>query len=181
MYLPNGKSTFSVNSVKDLLLKLLDSQKGRFLLMGQQKLILAGCLTGSGENIAWLLQPGKLSAEQLEKHQQLEKLTAECGDMQHSLRLTTSLSIHQTLMCTTYINQRTTTSYTVQLNTSEHKYINLNNLRAALLKDPDLSNLPQDGLCQILQSLFICTGCDYVSYFKSIGKAKVLNNFFQHA
>ena len=81
------------------------------------------------------------------------------------------------------INQQTTTSYTVQLNTpssGKDKYINLNNLRAALLKDPDLSNLPQNRLCQIIQSLFICTECDYVSYFKSIGKAKVLNNFFQH-
>ena len=44
-------------------------------------------------------------------------------------------------------------------------------MRTALLKDPDL---PQDGLCQILQTLFICTGCD-------IGKAKVLNDFFQYS
>ena len=45
----------------------------------------------------------------------------------------------------------------------------------------DISNLPQDGLCLILQTLFICTGCDYISYFKSIGKATILNNFFQYA
>ena len=164
-------------------------QNGRFLLMGQQKLILAGCFSGSGENIAWLLQPSELFAEQLEKYYSTageadSRMWRHATQSQADNILIYSPDTDVYNIGLNYINQQTTTSYTVQLNTpssSEHKYINLNNLRAALLKDPDLSNLPQDGLCKILQSLFICTGCDYVSYFKSIGKAKVLNNFFQHA
>ena len=58
----------------------------------------------------------------------------------------------------------------------------MNNFTAALEQDSDLSQLPRGSeLCQVLQTLFICTGCDYVSYLKYIGKASVLNNFFQYA
>ena len=67
------------------------------------------------------------------------------------------------------VNQNPTTTYTIQLNvphSDQKKYININNLKIALLKDLDLSNLPQDQLSVILQTLFICTGCDYISYFK---------------
>ena len=83
-----------------------------------------------------------------------------------------------------FLNQHHTVTYTIHLNiphANEKKYISLNNLKIALSKDMDLSNLPQDKLCLILQTLFICTGCDYISYFKSIGKVTILNNFFQHA
>ena len=84
-----------------------------------------------------------------------------------------------------HMSQKPGTTYIIQLNlphSDEKKYININNLQIALQKDPDLSNLPQGHeLCNILQTLFICTGCDYISYFKFIGKATILNNFFQHA
>ena len=77
------------------------------------------------------------------------------------------------------------TTYFIQLNlqhSDEKKCININNLQIALQKDPDLSNLPQGReFCKILQTLFISTGCDYISYFKFIGKATILNNFFQYA
>ena len=43
-------------------------QKGRFLLKGHQRLLLAGCFSGSGENNAWLLHAGEVSAEQPEEY-----------------------------------------------------------------------------------------------------------------
>ena len=63
----------------------------------------------------------------------------------------------------------------------EKKYLHLNNLKSAFLTDPDLSPLPSEHTCLIMQCLFICTGCDFVSYFKSFSKATILNNFLQHA
>ena len=48
------------------------------------------------------------------------------------------------------------------------------------MSDFGLRSMPQNDLGLVLQTLFICSGCDYVSYFRSIGKATVLNCFFQH-
>ena len=61
------------------------------------------------------------------------------------------------------------------------KYLHIKNLYQALEKDPDLAALPKENLGVILQTLFICTGCDFISYFKTVGKATFLNNFFQNA
>ncbi len=51
----------------------------------------------------------------------------------------------------------------------------------ALALDPDLASLPQHKLPEIFQILFICSGCDYISYFAKLGKAAFFNVFFQHA
>ena len=34
---------------------------------------------------------------------------------------------------------------------------------------------------QALQSLYVCTGCDYTSYFVGVGKCTFLVTFFQYA
>ncbi len=72
----------------------------------------------------------------------------------------------------------------VQLNVPHsptHSYLHLSNLITALELDPDLASLPRSSLCNIFQLLFICSGCDYVSYFHGHGKVAFLNTFFQHA
>jgi len=70
-----------------------------------------------------------------------------------------------------------TKNYIIQLNVShslQTKYLILNNLKMALVRDPDLSTLPDENLGTIMN---ISTGCDYISYFKLLGKAIILNNF----
>ena len=64
---------------------------------------------------------------------------------------------------------------------SAQKYVNVNALYMALRCDPDLASLLRDKIHLIFQVLFICTGCDYISFFKSIGKTTFLNVFYQHA
>ena len=66
-----------------------------------------------------------------------------------------------------FSSQLVSTTMIIQLNvphTNEKKYLNINMMRTALQKDSDLGNLCQEKLCRIFQTLFICTGCDYVSY-----------------
>ena len=170
-------------------------QKGRFLLKGHQRLLLAGCFSGSGENNAWLLHAGEVSAEQPEQPEQYYSNAEEADSRirRHAVQCNANVNVILIYSSDTdvyniglsHMSQKPAATYIIQLNpphSDEKKYININNFKIALQKDPDLSNLPQGNeLCQILQTLFICTGCDYISYLKFIGKATVLNNFFQYA
>ena len=51
----------------------------------------------------------------------------------------------------------------------------------ALENDPDLVAIPTDILPFIIQKIYVCTGCDYISFFSQIGKATFLRYFFQYA
>ena len=55
----------------------------------------------------------------------------------------------------------------------------LSALNSGLGSDPDLAGLNTTELAQILQTLFVCTGCDYTSFFCGIGKATFPRYFFQ--
>ena len=65
--------------------------------------------------------------------------------------------------------------------TRELKIVDLSALQVALRDDPDLSYLPTSLLNSIMQTLYVCTGCDYVSFFSGIGKATFLKHFFGYA
>ena len=54
-------------------------------------------------------------------------------------------------------------------------------LLEALYSDPVLHRIPIDLRPQALQSLYVCTGCDYVSFFRGMGKVSFLSTFFQYA
>ncbi len=59
--------------------------------------------------------------------------------------------------------------------------MHFNNLVQALDSDPDLATLSRSSLPSTCQMLFVCTGCDYISFFKGLGKASFLNAFYQYA
>lgn len=61
------------------------------------------------------------------------------------------------------------------------KLLDLNALLIALARDPDLCNIPFDIRAQALQTLYVCTGCDYISFFYGIGKCTFLSVFYQYA
>lgn len=61
------------------------------------------------------------------------------------------------------------------------RYLHLKSFLEALLCDPDLAQVPQPQRASILQSAYIATGCDYISFFKNIGKCFFLKVLFQYA
>ena len=71
----------------------------------------------------------------------------------------------------------------VQLNPYSSKELKYLDLTAFLevWNDPDLSFIPAANIPQIFQSLFVSTGCDYISVFSEMGKASFSRYFYQHA
>ena len=67
------------------------------------------------------------------------------------------------------------------INSKDMKLVDLPALNEALSHDPDLAGLELAKIPQIVQTLFVCTGCDYISFFSGVGKATFLRYFFQHA
>ena len=61
--------------------------------------------------------------------------------------------------------QETSKQYVIQLNVphAAEKFLNLNRLESVLYNNPDLASLPRTSTVDIMQTLFICTGYDYVS------------------
>ena len=57
----------------------------------------------------------------------------------------------------------------------------MTNLITVLKCDPDLAHINSTQLPQILQTLYVVTGCDYIPFFSQIGKATFLRYFFQYA
>jgi hypothetical protein len=67
------------------------------------------------------------------------------------------------------------------LSSRELKYLDLPALSNALGNDPDLAGIEPSILPRILQTIFITSGCDYISFFSKIGKGTFLRYFFQYA
>ena len=69
-------------------------------------------------------------------------------------------------------------------NLSKSQFLSLNSLREALLADSDLacikSCVNNYDIYNIIQALFIASGCDFVSYFANIGKITIFKTFFQY-
>ena len=61
------------------------------------------------------------------------------------------------------------------------KFIDLKAFAEALSKDPDLSGITDLHRPQVIQSIYVSTGCDYISFFSGVGKITFLTTFFQYA
>ena len=61
------------------------------------------------------------------------------------------------------------------------KFLLLHNLFRALENDPDMEGIPSSLRPQALQSLYVSTGCDYVSFFRGMGKVSFMTTFFHYA
>ncbi len=80
-----------------------------------------------------------------------------------------------------YTNDKHVLVQVSALNSREVRYLDLTAFTLALKNDLDLATIPSNILPQAIQSLFVCSGCDYISFFSQLGKATFLRYFFQYA
>ena len=69
----------------------------------------------------------------------------------------------------------------VQLSHPGDRHLHLYTLIDLLNRDPELTSLSKEHRTWIMQCLYVCTGCDYVSFFVGIGKTSFLKVFFEKA
>ena len=62
----------------------------------------------------------------------------------------------------------------------ELRLLNLSNLISALQNDPDLAHVNPSVLAKVMQTIYVVTGCDYISFFSQIGKATFVRYFYQY-
>ena len=167
-------------------------QVGHLLLIRNQRLLIAGCLAGDGGNYTWIINPNDRIAHKSEQHYSNTQ-EADSRIWRHAKILPPGTNLMISSPDTDVYNiglseingqAEQPKNYIIQLNahhSTEKRYLFLNNLQTAFLNDPDLSTQSTDNISLTIQSLFINTGCDFISYFKLYGKATVLNNFFQYA
>ena len=157
----------------------------RFWLHDEQKMVLAGCFSGTSENTAWIIQANSIVPQPCPHFTSMAD-EADLRIWRHARQCTANNILIYSPSDNIYniglgsIDK----NYIIQLNSinaTEESYMHLNNLSSALLRDPDLASLPQEKIGTILMLLFISTGCDSVSCFKTIGKASFFNSFFKQS
>ena len=74
-------------------------------------------------------------------------------------------------------------TFIIQLKQSKYdqEYFNMSLFCETVKKTNSLRNVPSGNIASILQSLFICTGCDYISFFRYHSKVAFIQTFFKHA
>ena len=156
-------------------------------LKPHQKLYVAGAFQEPLSQTAWFAhgrntpQPDPTytcNAEETDTRLWLHVARTECNQILVLSPDTDVYLIGLPLECTSEKNIIVQIS---KMNSMELKLLCLNQLVQALQNDPDLSSIPDSQLNHLIQTLYVVTGCDYISFFSGLGKATFLRYFFQHA
>ena len=153
----------------------------------QQALYIAGSFTGQIEDTAWFVtdknqpQPDPIyrcNAEEADTRLWLHALQTSHNNI---LLITPDTDVYVIGLALLNSCSKDVIAQVNPFSSRELRLLHLSNLIGALEKDPDLGKISTSELPQILQTLYVCTGCDYVSLFSRLGKATFLRYFFQYA
>jgi len=156
-------------------------------LSSHQKFYVAGAFAKQISNTTWFVQ-GKTSpqpdpiyacnAEEMDTRLWLHARQTQCEQLLVLSPDTDVYFIGLPLQCA---RDKEIILQISDMNSREVKLLHLGRLIMALMNDPDLANVAPATLPKVLQTLYVVSGCDYISFFSGIGKATFLRYFFQHA
>ena len=152
----------------------------------RKMLIMAGCYEGDIEDTAWSItresNPQPLPVYSCNAEETDTRLWLHCKhtECQKILILSPDTDIYH-IGLPLIQRQKDIMVRISMYNSRDLCFLHLHSLVNALENDPDLSYLQPSLLPQIMQTLFVTTGCDYTSFFSGIGKATFLRYFFQHS
>ena len=145
-------------------------QQGSYMVRPGQKLVLAGCFSGScqGECSAWVVQATEISLipEPAPQYQSNAE-EADARIWRHAKQSMANYILIYSADTDIYniglglLHTCTSKQFIVQLNvpkSAEQKYLHLNSLYLALQNDPDLASLPRQHIAPTLQSLLYALG-----------------------
>ena len=152
-----------------------------------QKFFVAGAFAGQLVNTSWFVE-GKNSpqphpeyscnAEEADTMIWLHATKTQCSNILVLSPDTDVYMIGLPLLCT--LNKHIIVQVSA-IGSCDLKLLCTKSLIQALSDDPDLAYVQSLTHTSVLQTLFVATGCDYISFFSGIGKASFLKYFFQHS
>ena len=152
-----------------------------------EALYVAGGFDGMLTNSTWFVQGNGLrqphpayncNAEETDTRIWLHVKQTECRNV---LVLSPDTDVYHIGMALDSTHGKQVVVQISPVNSRQLKFLDITALNAAFQNDPDLANIDATILPQVFQTLFVCTGCDYTSFFSRIGKATFLRYFFQYA
>ena len=191
--IPNGNWQDNIVGCRECKRRLVNFLGSYFLgnlykyLQAGQTAYVAGHLDGQAGDIAWFVcgknrpQPEPIYKCEAEETDTRLWLHATKSPFHNILILSPDTDVYHIGLPLACVKTKEIIVQVSAINSRQLKLLHLSALVNALDNDPDLSKIDPKILPQVLQTLYVVSGCDYISFFSNMGKATFLRYFYQYA
>lgn len=152
-----------------------------------QVLYVAGCFKNEISNTAWFAkgtnkpQPDPNLYSNAEETDSRIWLHATKAEKRKILVQSPDTDVYHIGLPLTCISSKEVVIQLSSVNSQEVKIINLSKFALTLKNDPDMVGISCELVPKIMQTIYIATGCDYISFFNNLGKSTFLKYFFEYS
>ena len=156
-------------------------------LQPHQTLYVAGCFDGEIGDTAWFArgntrpQPNPVFTCNVEETDTRIRLHATKTGCSRILIISPDTYVYHIGLPLPCVTQKQILVQVSAINSHQLRLLNLTAFVQALGNDPDLEHLDPGILPHVFQTLYVASGCDYISFFSQVGKATFLRYFFQYS